>query len=544
MSAASTVPFLVPRRRRSTVKKLPVILTLALLSSFVAGPDAFGAKKASKKHPPLSGIAQQNGPGRPGGTHAPQAKPGDFTNVPISVGPNESVIVGDTLNTFEHDSGPACFVGDETPQNETVIAHNPQNPDDLVGGANDYRTFVDSEQRYDGAGTAYVSHNGGVSWTNVTLPGIHEEFGGTYQAVGDPVTAWDPDGSAVYYANIAFNRTETVHHSAFASAITVSRSTTGGDTWTTSFVVQDDDPSIFHDKEWLAVAPNGDVYVAWARFRFGQGGPFGYLESPIVISKSTDDGQSWSEPEVISVGPYSQFAVPQVAPDGTVYVSYENWKSPAGISGGRAWVARSTDGGETWTNHFVGLINDLRSPLPGSNFRVNSGPVLTVGDDGTLHNVWANWQGGSGDIVYTRSSDQGETWTKPVKINQESVKSDQFFPWIDATGDFLHVGFVDRQYTGDELLDHSYAVSTDGGDTWSQTERVTEESSRSDASLFGVGCTGEFIGDYTGITAVGNTAQVLWMDGRPGTQPVSPSGDDDDQDAFIAEVIAGPVAGP
>ena len=96
---------------------------------------------------------------------------------------------------------------------------------------------------------------------------------------------------------------------------------------------------------------------------------------------------------------------------------------------------------------------------------------------------------------------------------------------------------VDRQYTGDALLDHSSAVSTDGGDTWSQTERVTTASSRSDASGFGANCTGEFIGDYTGIVANGGTAHLLWMDGRPGvTQPTSPSGDDDDQDPFHATV--------
>jgi hypothetical protein len=199
-------------------------------------------------------------------------------------------------------------------------------------------------------------------------------------------------------------------------------------------------------------------------------------------------------------------------------------------------VAKSTDGGETWTNHFVGLINDLPNPLPGSAFRVASYPVLDVGDDGTLSIVWSNWQAGSADIVYTRSSDEAEIWTKPVKINQESVKTDQFFQWIDSSGDFIHVGFVDRQYTDDAMLDHSYAVSTDGGDTWSQTERVTTASSASDASLFGLNCTGEFIGDYTGISAVDDTARVLWMDGRPGTQPTSPSGDDDDQDAFFAEV--------
>jgi Neuraminidase (sialidase) len=519
-----------------------LISGLVLLLVVPAGTAASGKSKRPKPswHPPLSSVAVESiGPTRAGGTHAPAARPGSFTSVPLSVGANQNVVVGDVTNTFEHPSGPACFIGDQTPQNETDIAIDPSDSLNLIGGANDYRYFVESEQRYDGSAAAYVSDDGGETWINTFPLGISEEAGGTYQGVGDPAFAWDPTGNVVYYANIAFNRQENpaTGHSAFASSIAVSRSFDKGNTWDTHFVIEDDDPSIFHDKEWIAVDQNGHVYVAWAQFRFGQGGPFGYLESPIVISKSTDQGVNWSDPEVISAGPYTQFATPVVGPDGTIYVSYELWNSPAGIAGGRAFVAKSEDGGDTWTNHFVALVNDLRSPLPGSAFRVASYPVLDVGDDGTLHMVWSNWQGGSGDIVYTRSGDGGETWSRPVKINQEAVKSDQFFQWIDASGDFLHVGFVDRQYTGNTLLDHSYVVSTDGGDTWSQTERVTTESSRSDASLFGANCTGEFIGDYTGIVAEGGRAHVLWMDGRPGdTQPTSPSGDDDDQDAFYATV--------
>jgi photosystem II stability/assembly factor-like uncharacterized protein len=515
---------------------------LVIIALLMGGSAALAKSKPSPSpswHPPLSGVVTQStGPTRAGGSHAPAAKAAGFNSVPLSVDANQNVIVGDVTNTFEHPSGPACFVGDQTPQNETTISVDPTNPQNLIGGANDYRYFVQSEQRYDGSAAAYVSHDGGATWSNVFMPGISEEAGGTYQGVGDPAFAWDPSGGVVYYANIAFNRTANpdTGHSAFASSISVSRSFDKGDSWETHYVIQDDDPSVFHDKEWIAVGPDGSVYVAWARFRFGKGGPFGYLESPIVISKSTDQGVTWSTPQVISAGPYAQFATPVVASDGTVYVSYELWNNPVGVAGGRAFIAKSTDGGATWTNHFVALINDLRSPLPGSAFRVASYPVLDVGDDGTLHMVWSNWQAGSGDVVYTRSTDGGESWSRAVKINQESVKSDQFFQWIDVSGDFVHVGFVDRQYSSDALLDHSYAVSTDGGDTWSQTQRITSESSRSDASLFGANCTGEFIGDYTGIVAVDGTAHLLWMDGRPGTQPTSPSGDDDDQDAFHATV--------
>jgi hypothetical protein len=520
-----------PHDKEVGMRRTSILAALALGAALVWSAPASGARGAAS--PPRSSIVQEQSVARPGGGQAPHAFDAEFTDTDISVGPNTNVIVGDVTNTVEHPSGPACFVGDQTPQNETTIAQDPTDPDNLIGGANDYRYFVDSEQRYDGSAMAYVTHDGGQNWDNVPMPGISEEFGGTYQAIGDPAFAWDPSGDVVYYANIAFNRTENAFHSGVASAISVSRSFDDGDTWETFYVVQDDDPEVFHDKEWIAVAPNGDVYVAWARFEFNERGR--YLAAPIVVSRSSDQGETWSEPEAISVGPHNQFATPAVAPDGTLYVSYENWRNPTGRNGGRVWVARSTDAGDTWTDHFVGLVNDLPSPLPGpGSFRAASYPVLAVGDEGSLHIVWSNWQSGSADIVYTRSADEGATWTKPVKINQEGTKSDQFFQWIDVSGDFVHAAFVDRQYTGDTLLDHSYVVSTDGGDTWSQTERVTTASSSSDASLFGLNCTGEFIGDYTGIAATGDTAQILWMDGRPGTQPTSPSGDDDDQDAFHA----------
>lgn len=530
------------------MKRISILVACLLTLSLVAGGAADARKRSRHRRVQRSGIVKPTTAKVRPGVHGRQAArqlrapaaAAAFTTVPITVGANQNVIVGDVTNSFEHPNGPACHVGDQTPQNETTISVDPTNPNNLVGGANDYRYFLPSEGRFDGSGAAYVSHNGGATWTNTFIPGVSEAAGGTYQGLGDPAFAWDPSGSAVYYANIAFNRVANpaTGHSAFASSIVVSKSTNKGDTWTTDFVIESDDPSVFHDKEWIGVAPNGDVYVTWALFRTqpkGKTGLGGYEASPIVFSKSSDGGQNWSAPREIS-GPFAQFSTPVIAADGTVYVSYEEWNNPVGRNGGRAMVARSTNGGTTWTQHFVANVNDLPSPLHHGAFRAASYPVMDVDELGNLHMIWSNWQGGSGDIVYTRSTNQGASWSRPVTINQESVKSDQFFQWIDASGRHLHVGFVDRQYTDDALLDHSYVVSPDRGATWSQTVRVTSASSSSDASMFGANCTGEFIGDYTGIAATGNTANVLWMDGRAGTQP---GGDGTDQDAFYAKVTVG-----
>src|SRR5207247_2206978 len=95
---------------------------------------------------------------------------------------------------------------------------------------------------------------------------------------------------------------------------------------------------------------------------------FQYLESPIFFSVSRDGGLTWSAPREISGAarpvctfsstplPYDgrcredQFAAPVVAPDGTVFVAFENGQAVNdGNLRNQYLVVRSTDGGATWS---------------------------------------------------------------------------------------------------------------------------------------------------------------------------------------------------
>ena len=120
-------------------------------------------------------------------------------------------------------------LGCTTPQNETTIAVNPTNPNNLIAGANDYRVCCDFTGLNDATAWAYSSFDGGQTWGNVQVPGLTAETGATgsmkkFDSAGDPVMAFGSDGTA-YYANIAFSRVSPV------SGIVVSRSTDGGKTW-------------------------------------------------------------------------------------------------------------------------------------------------------------------------------------------------------------------------------------------------------------------------------------------------------------------------
>src|SRR5579859_1583346 len=104
----------------------------------------------------------------------------------------------------------------------------------LSPGANDYRLYEPSENRYDSSGGVYRSTDGGTTWSAGFLPGLvraDTAAPGPYESAGDPAVVVGPKGT-FWYSNIAFDRTDN------ANAVAASRSTNGGKTWTTHYVVQ------------------------------------------------------------------------------------------------------------------------------------------------------------------------------------------------------------------------------------------------------------------------------------------------------------------
>ena len=107
-------------------------------------------------------------------------------------------------------------------QNEPVIAVDPNNPNRIVAGANDYVTRTWSctvggtpcSALGDGYSGTYYSNNGGATWCCVAtnpqnigtlIPGVERLVGGQYDAGGDPNLVFDNNGN-VYYTGLGFNR--------------------------------------------------------------------------------------------------------------------------------------------------------------------------------------------------------------------------------------------------------------------------------------------------------------------------------------------------
>lgn len=448
-----------------------------------------------------------------------------------------NMIVGDPVN-----AGSGVNQGCRTPQNETAIAVNPADPNNLVAGANDYRqccvVSADGSLRNDGGGIAFVSHDGGRTWANVQLPGLTHLSGGQgnfkkMDSAGDPAIAFGPNNT-VYYANIVFSRTSD------ADAITLNVSHDGGDTWDAPVALANSGGAeFFNDKVFIGASPTtGDVYVSWTVFKENRGN---YIASPIVVSSSKDFGKTWGA-SVTASGPYlyNQGSVPVVGNDGAVYVSFEGAVEADNFADYNI-VAKSTDKGKSWTQKVVSRNVDETYPinaqgrgsLTGLNFRLNSFAALTIDRvTGRLYMAWADNSAATSAVsssqVFAQSSADGLIWTAPQRLT--STSEDKIFPWVGANGGKVIVSYYTREFAGSasKLIDFAYVKSTNGGATWSASTKLTEQASDPAIQFSG----GGFIGDYTGV-AVGSdgVAHPVWTDFRGNPGVTAPN-----QDAVTARV--------
>ncbi len=370
-------------------------------------------------------------------------------------------------------------------QTETTIAINPLDGDNLVGGANDARLGH-------WAAGYYVTHDGGLTWTDGTIPwAIHAKQ-------GDPTVAFCGDGVAVF-GYLDYEDAWQPHR------LVVTRSTDGGDTWEEPGVVVESQGTPFADKPYIACARapgayQNRVYVSWTWFT----SPFG---GPIRVMTSDDHGRTWTNAHNISGTAGVQGSVPAPGRDGEVYVF---WRGP-----GRIEFARSTNGGASWSS--PATVSPITEIGDGPHYRRNSFPTAAVDIsggpyDGTVYVAWADGRNGDADILLSRSTDHGQTWSEPVRVNDDPPGNgrDQYFPWLAVDDEGLvHLSWIDHRERNNSWYHVYIATSRDGGVTFDRNLRVTDVPS--DGSLTG------FLGDYTGLAAGHGRIVPLWPDLRAGT---------------------------
>ena len=379
--------------------------------------------------------------------------------------------------------------GEETGPCEPSIAINPNNPNQLVAGA---------VLHY-----AYHSNDGGRTWQKQIL----QSSMGVW---GDPVVLADYKNN-FYYAHLSDPAGTNWASQEILDRMVVQKSTDAGASWSDGTYTGLRHPKD-QDKEWLAVDPQSNyLFMTWTEFdKYGSRNPKDH--SRILFSKSTDDGLSWSTPVVLSQfegnclddDQTTEGAVPAVGPNGELYVA---WSFDEKI-----YFDRSFDGGHTWMGKDL-IISDQPGgwsfEVPGLN-RTNGMPVTAVDISqgayrGHLYVNWSDQRNGEDDtdVWLSKSTDGGDTWTAPIRVNDDDPGKHNFLTWltIDPTTGYVYLVFYDRRNHENESTDVYLAISKDGGQTFIN-QKINQQSFSPNRHVF--------FGDYNHIVAYDGHVRPIW----------------------------------
>jgi len=303
-----------------------------------------------------------------------------------------------------------------------------------------------------------TSTNSGLNWSQGFLPGLTKGEGtGPYDAASDPAVAYDAKHGVWMIASLPISNTSQT------PAVVVSRSTDGGFTWEKPVSV--DPTASSSDKNWIACdswagSPYyGNCYMEWDDPNTGG----------ILMSTSTDGGQTWS----LAIGTVNHAGgiggQPLVQPSGTVVVPIEsNFMS----------AFTSTNGGASWSG--LRAIGVIQSHTDAGGIRSGPLPSAAVDGAGTVWVVWEDCrfraQCATNDLVYSTSID-GVRWSTVRRIPIDPVNSlvDHFIPGIGidpaTSGASAHVAVHYYYYPRSNCssscqLYVGYISSPNGGSTW------------------------------------------------------------------------------
>lgn len=372
---------------------------------------------------------------------------------------------------------------------EPTISISKTNPDIVVAGA-----ILDR---------VYRSEDGGRSWTK-------NKMKSEYGVYGDPVVRSDFNGH-FYYAHLSNPDGRPFVDTSFLDRIVIQKSIDSGQNWNGGTFTLPRSPKD-QDKQWLAIDPiDNTVYITWTEFDlYASKKPAD--KSRILFSKSVDQGQSWSYPIILSEkegdcidsDQTTEGAVPSVGPQGQIYAA---WSYDEKI-----YFDKSYDKGETWLENDIVVADQPEGwdyEIPGLQ-RCNGMPITAVDRSSSPHNgtIYINWSDqrngpDNTDIWLSKSTDEGDTWSKPIKVNNDKANKHQFLTWmaLDQTTGYIYIVFYDRRHHDDNTTDVYIARSTDGGESF-DNQKISKKSFLPNASVF--------FGDYNDISAHQGKVRPIW----------------------------------
>ncbi|MBT8379658.1 MAG: exo-alpha-sialidase [Ignavibacteria bacterium] len=374
---------------------------------------------------------------------------------------------------------------ESAPQNEPSVRISRKDPNRVVAAWRDFRTGVNPPLRR--IGYSYSS-DGGETWS---VSELTPQIIPNAPLSSDPVVVVDTSGN-FYIVTVSLNETSG------NGELWVFKSTDQGITFNQVYEMASG--PWFEDKEWAATDLNpaspfaNTLYCSWTRFAFG---------TDILFIRSTDEGVNWNSPVQVSDAGGVQGSFPAVGPNGEVYIV---WLGSSGS--GQILFDKSTDGGLTFGTDKV-VSNSPNAWFPHLAVDVSGGI-----NNGYIYAVWNDLRNGDDDVFISYSSDNGDTWSSSMRVNNDPVGNDKDQVWpsiaISEIGEIAILFYDTRNTPNNNIIEAYIARSTDGGVTF------TNELLSTVPSPTNIPNSDIRFGDYINIDFHGGKAVPVWTDERAG----------------------------
>ena len=177
----------------------------------------------------------------------------------------------------------------------------------------------------------------------------------------------------------------------------------GGKTWGAPSTVTPDNVFGSYDDQALMVTANGGVFVSWIAEGAND-------TSHVFFARSANAGKTWSKPRAVDIDASCSCCKTSFAAgtDGSLYLA---WRKRFTGEVRDVVVSRSIDDGATWSKPTRVYADEWQL-----NYCTDAGPSLQVAKNGTVHIAWFTGKLGRAGTQYAQSIDSAKTFSKPTEL--------------------------------------------------------------------------------------------------------------------------------